>query len=357
MMIEIINGLSEVAEDIKRCKLAETCPELDESRQYYFEPNHVTLDDWQNCESAFRNGINTDAVFLCESPGGFAKGVNSPGFPTDGSEIYRGWATRDSNIGVQESKLRNNKKFKEFRQKSGLDDCYITNICKCGKIPPSRKKHSGHEIAACSKFLLRELEIINPKLIIAVGKKLAAYLKKINFLRLYKIIYITHYSYYLGGTAWDHWKQPGEGGELDGIVKYLKKISTDPIVHSVELDIKGQNSRGDWKTEALKEKLISLVKEINVSINPSVSFDQQLKIKKHMSLIGCNGRMFVLPTPTGYEVSIYGISVEKNLYPYLKDLFGRDCNGHRQPNERQPKWKTDDFNIVKQAAILYAKQP
>jgi hypothetical protein len=370
-MNEIIKKLSVLAEDIKKCKLEKFCPELDESRQYYFEPNHVTLAEWQKYEQAFRNGINTDAVFLCESPGGFAKGVNPPGFPADGSEIYRGWATEDLNDGIQISKLRNNKKFKEFRQKTGLDDCYITNICKCGKIPKPRTKHTNHEISLCSKFLKKELEIINPNLIIVVGKKLAGYLNKLDFLKPYDIIYMTHYSYFVGCTAWDFWKQPGEGGELDEVIKKAggrQSISNSEST-SIQTNIKNKISeetksiksnseylsKGRNKIQELEFKLRELVKEINASINPHVSFDQQRKKKEHMSLIGCNGRMFILPTSTGYDVSISGMSVEKNLYPFLKDLFGKDCDGYRQPNSRVPKWKTDDFDLVKQAALIYAK--
>ena len=225
-MESILNDLSKVIEQIKECKLKKTCSELDESRQYFFEPNSITIQDWQKYEKTFLQGIDRRVVFVCESPGGFAKGVVPANFPSDGSKLYRAWATFDPNPGINNSKLRNNKKFKEFRDLAGLSNCHITNICKCGKIPSNRKprRHTESEIDNCSIFLKKELNIINPSLIVAVGKKVFDYLTELTFIRKYKIFPITHYSYYVGGTAWDFWKKPGEGGELDQLISLINAL-------------------------------------------------------------------------------------------------------------------------------------
>ena len=226
----VLNKLSIVIEQIRDCKLNKTCIELNESRQYFFEPNFNTIHEWQKQEKIYLQGIDTRVVFVAESPGGFAKGVIPTGFPTDGSILYRGWATVDRNPGIDNSKLKNNRKFKEFRDLAGLSNCFITNICKCGRIPKDRKSKTltKEEINNCSIFLEKELHIINPLLVVAVGKKVNNYLNRLHFMYKYKIFPITHYSYYFGGkTAWDYWKRPGESGELDKLLFYLsKKISS-----------------------------------------------------------------------------------------------------------------------------------
>jgi hypothetical protein len=116
-------------------------------------------------------------------------------------------------------------------------------------------------------------------------------------------------------------------------------------------------TKGDERIEVLKEKLIKLVEEIKASINQNVEFEQQDKIKEHMSLTGCGDRLFILPSSKHvYEVSLFGLSIEKNLYGFMKKLFGRDCDGYRnKKNKRQPRWWTDDFDLVRKAAIIYAK--
>jgi DNA polymerase len=46
-------------------------------------------------------------------------------------------------------------------------DVYIANICKCR--PPENRTPSPEEMAACLPFLLRQLELIQPKVIVALG--------------------------------------------------------------------------------------------------------------------------------------------------------------------------------------------
>ncbi len=46
-------------------------------------------------------------------------------------------------------------------------DLYITNVVKCR--PPGNRVPTEDEIKACGRFLLREIEILKPKVIVALG--------------------------------------------------------------------------------------------------------------------------------------------------------------------------------------------
>jgi DNA polymerase len=48
------------------------------------------------------------------------------------------------------------------------EDVYICNIIKCR--PPSNRDPEDDEIAACSSFLLRQIDAIGPKVIVTLGK-------------------------------------------------------------------------------------------------------------------------------------------------------------------------------------------
>lgn len=47
------------------------------------------------------------------------------------------------------------------------DDFYIANTLKCR--PPENRKPTKEEKLACEKFLLKQIEIVNPKIIVLVG--------------------------------------------------------------------------------------------------------------------------------------------------------------------------------------------
>lgn len=47
------------------------------------------------------------------------------------------------------------------------DDVYICNVVKCR--PPENRKPEGDEIATCSPYLFRQLEVIGPKAIVCLG--------------------------------------------------------------------------------------------------------------------------------------------------------------------------------------------
>jgi len=48
------------------------------------------------------------------------------------------------------------------------ENVYIANVLKCR--PPGNRNPEAHEVAQCSPFLLRQIELIRPKLIVAMGR-------------------------------------------------------------------------------------------------------------------------------------------------------------------------------------------
>ena len=48
------------------------------------------------------------------------------------------------------------------------EEVYITNIVKCR--PPGNRNPQGNEIASCKDYLLAQIELINPKVIVSLGK-------------------------------------------------------------------------------------------------------------------------------------------------------------------------------------------
>lgn len=60
----------------------------------------------------------------------------------------------------------------EFLEKAGWSrsNCYITNTVKCfTAIPKANRKPIAIEIAACSPWLLLEIQLLQPQLVIAAG--------------------------------------------------------------------------------------------------------------------------------------------------------------------------------------------
>jgi len=53
-------------------------------------------------------------------------------------------------------------------------DVYIANVVKCR--PPENRTPRPDEVKACSPYLLRQIELINPRVIVALGKIAAEFL-------------------------------------------------------------------------------------------------------------------------------------------------------------------------------------
>lgn len=74
-------------------------------------------------------------------------------------------------------------------------DCYFTNLVKCSTNNNSSPKLY---IENCFKYLLEELNIVEPQKIIIIGSVARDYIKnKINFFKDCNIIFVRHPSYYL----------------------------------------------------------------------------------------------------------------------------------------------------------------
>ncbi|HPP23345.1 MAG TPA: uracil-DNA glycosylase [Candidatus Saccharicenans sp.] len=57
-------------------------------------------------------------------------------------------------------------------------DVYITNVVKCR--PPENRTPRPDEVKACSPYLLHQIELINPRVIVALGKVAAEFLLQTN---------------------------------------------------------------------------------------------------------------------------------------------------------------------------------
>src|SRR5246127_2845996 len=57
-------------------------------------------------------------------------------------------------------------------------DVYICNVVKCR--PPENRMPEGDEVSTCSPFLLRQLEVISPKVIVCLGAVAAKTLLRTN---------------------------------------------------------------------------------------------------------------------------------------------------------------------------------
>ncbi len=196
--IDISSGpLSQIFQDIFNCKQANKCPSL-ETKQFFFEPNPSTLAQW-NKLGIYSQGIDPRIVFVGESPGPSAD-------PLDFPNIQRCWSLTSKD-----------QRFEEVRKKYGLQNCFITNTVMCGVRDENHSRHSDSEIGNCIGFLLKELEIIKPKVVVAVGGNSAWTIRKYVLPRIREINFhqITHYS--ARRNPWDYWKS-----EFPALLKLIR---------------------------------------------------------------------------------------------------------------------------------------
>lgn len=114
------------------------------------------------------------------------------------------------------------------------------------------------------------------------------------------------------------------------------------------------------EVEILYSLLAKEIESLNSELNIALVLNQQEKVKKHISLSGANGRLWVSPSSGGYDVSISGASLERKLMPVLKAHFEREPDGFKQKNSnkgfsRQAYWRTQSFFDVQYACELYAQ--
>ena len=120
-------------------------------------------------------------------------------------------------------------------------------------------------------------------------------------------------------------------------------------------------------TDQIKERLLELVSEVNSLSGDNedrLVFHQQDKTKGNISvkMAAGSGRIYVQPSSIGCDVSLSGKDLERKMYPFMRNLFERDCHGFKQRNrnrgwDRQPFWRTDDFQKVRKVVFNYAGIP
>lgn len=117
--------------------------------------------------------------------------------------------------------------------------------------------------------------------------------------------------------------------------------------------------------EELRLKLDSLVTEINsLSQRDIVYFHQQNIVKENMAIKGEKGThvyktsLYIHPNKsfTYIDISLYGISLEKEMFDFMVNLCGSKPYGYAHPQDRQPYWKVriENFHIIRKAAYRYA---
>lgn len=95
---------------------------------------------------------NADLVFVGEGPG---KDEDEQGFPFVGRAGRKLTEIIEKGMGLNRAR-----------------DAYICNIVKCR--PPGNRDPEADEIAACKPFLVKQLQAIQPKVIVALGKPAAS---------------------------------------------------------------------------------------------------------------------------------------------------------------------------------------
>ncbi|NEX11348.1 hypothetical protein CR161_00145 [Prosthecochloris sp. ZM] len=115
----------------------------------------------------------------------------------------------------------------------------------------------------------------------------------------------------------------------------------------------------------IKERLIELVAEVNVGKLPKtgeLAFHQQRVTTGNLSVYLTKGigRIYVQPNSSACDVSLSGKVIEVEMYPFMRELFGDECDGFKQTNRnkgwlKQPFWRTADFGKVRECIRYYAR--
>jgi hypothetical protein len=113
-------------------------------------------------------------------------------------------------------------------------------------------------------------------------------------------------------------------------------------------------------TEILKARLLKLEAKINEDGRNKIQYHEQHEDKKNMSFTGGNGRLYVTPSSEGYDISLSGKLLQSQMYPFMRDLCGKECDGYKQTNQKIGKqdvlfWRIEDFALVVKAVRHYSK--
>jgi hypothetical protein len=113
----------------------------------------------------------------------------------------------------------------------------------------------------------------------------------------------------------------------------------------------------------IKVRLLVVIADVNASNLPragALAFHQQRVATGNMSvnLTHGTGRIYVQPCTSGCDISLSGKVIEGEMYPFMRDLFGKECDGFKQRNrnigkEEVPFWRTQDFDKIEKAIHFY----
>ncbi|CAD5373048.1 hypothetical protein RA210_U280023 [Rubrivivax sp. A210] len=109
------------------------------------------------------------------------------------------------------------------------------------------------------------------------------------------------------------------------------------------------------RVDNLKARLQSLVAEINSSASCQIMLHQQSVIRKHISLSGGNGRMYIAPTASEFDISLSGHSLTQELSPFMTDLCGPRRDYKHRKHLREPYWRVSDFQSIERAVKRYSQ--
>lgn len=149
--------------------------------------------------------------------------------------------------GVPFTKDRSGMLFQRFLEKAGFafKDVYTTNICKCS--PPYNRNPNEIEILNCSDYLKKEIRIVKPKVIVALGRVACKFiLQHDDFSVFYNCgdIYPVMHDFFNGDViVMPHpaaiLRNMNKCGEYEKAWKFIKKIADEAKTVQTEITDKG----------------------------------------------------------------------------------------------------------------------
>lgn len=113
--------------------------------------------------------------------------------------------------------------------------------------------------------------------------------------------------------------------------------------------------------EQERQKIQALVDEINTLTDKNIQLGekQQGLGEKNISIRGSDGTLWVTVATKNYDIGLSGESIEGpqgKMYKFMCNLTCKEQHDkYGYPNkEKQPKWETSDFDIVKKSIFEYA---
>ncbi|MEM2922446.1 MAG: uracil-DNA glycosylase family protein [Candidatus Bathyarchaeia archaeon] len=93
--------------------------------------------------------------------------------------------------------------FLRLLRKYGLTDAHISDMVKCrGTVEESKREEIWRSMVYnCFPFLRKEIDVVKPRLILAMGKKVYNELKRRGVDREFRVVPMIHYSYALSGRG------------------------------------------------------------------------------------------------------------------------------------------------------------